>query len=193
MYVAITDHNTILGGQELVRVLQESQGVYTKAKVVSGIEIYSDYSHNDKSRPKMDIHVLALGINPFDKNLEKEFHKADLKEKWNWKERDFEKVILMMKKYGPVGIAHPARNTNSMGEYKYLFISEIFDRFKKVGRSRFPLLTEGYYQRYGDVGEDPNEFIDYINTEAEKRGIKRTGSTDAHQVSIFYKAYYKKP
>lgn len=192
MYIAITDHNTVLGVQELIRVLQKNPGKYSRLKIVSGIEIYTQYKNDVGAKDRIDIHVLAWCINPFDKALMIQFEKKNLNDKWNWQERDFDSLISFMKDYGIVGVAHPARYTLELGNDKYAYIVNMLSRYVKAGKSDKPLFVEGYYQSYPDLGEDHNKYIDFINQEAIKKNIFLTGSTDAHGKNIFYMQYNKK-
>ncbi len=193
MYIAITDHNTVLGAQEIIKtLLKNPPDKYSKIKIIPGIEIYTNFKNNIGSKNPVEIHVLTLCINPFDKNLIIQFDKKDLYDKWNWQERDFDSLVSFMKNYGIVGIAHPARYTSDLGDDKYLCIPEIMQRFAKAAKSDFPVFTEGYYQNYYDLGQDHNQYIDFINKTAVQNHIYRTGSTDAHGGSIFEKVLYKK-
>ena len=123
--------------------------------------------------------------------MEKEFYKKDLKDKWNIKHpiKDFIWVINTMSDYGIVGIAHPARYTEDLGAKKYPYITEIFTRYKNSkGKIKF---IEGYYQSYSKtptanlLGKEYQKYKDHINSEAKRLDIIRTGSTDAHGISIF--------
>lgn len=201
MLIAITDHNTVLGAKSVVETLQKNRGKYNrgkynggkynKIKVIPGIEINSEYHNSKIVDSPVQIHVLTWCINPYDKFLNKEFYKKDLNDKINRKipDRDFDWVISTMSKYGIVGVAHPARYTSFMKEKKYPYITEMLTRYKNL-TTNTP-FTEGYYQSYkvtstgAHLGEEYDKYINYINSEAEKIGVNRTGSTDAHGGSIF--------
>ncbi len=191
MVIAITDHNTVLGAKEVIKILEQNPKRYKNIKVIPGIEINSRYYVSNVAPRPIDIHVLLWAINPYDKFLETEFYKADLNDKWNIKLpiKDFGEVIETMSKYGIVGIAHPARYNEDLGEKKYPYITELFTRYKNIeGKIKF---TEGYYQSYKQtqtgplLGTEYDKYINYINSEAKRLGIIRTGSTDAHGNTIF--------
>ena len=191
MTIAITDHNTVLGAKEVVRILQKNKGKYKNVKVVPGIEINSEYHNSKISKNPVQIHILTWCINPYNKFLNKEFYKKDTNDKWNRSkpDRDFDWVIKTMSDYGIVGIAHPARYTTSMKGKKYLYITEMFTRYSQLNpKTKF---AEGYYQSYKFTSTGPNlkdeynAYINYINNEAARLRIFRTGSTDAHGVSLF--------
>ena len=194
MYLAITDHNTVLGTQELVRVLQTSPGKYTKIKVTPGIEINTAYNNSKISPRPIDIHVLTLAINPFDKFLNKEFYKKNRHDKYNlvYPHRDFDWLVKTMSDYGIVGVAHPARYTAFLGDDKYAYVKEMFDRFRFATGDKV-IFTEGYYQVYPllpdkkALGKEYDKYLNHINKEAKKRGILLDGSTDVHGVTIFTK------
>ena len=190
MLVAITDHNTVLGAKEVIRVLEKNKGKYDKIKVVPGMEIFSQYHSKIVDEP-VQIHILAWCINPYDKFLNKEFYKKDLKDKLNRKspDHDFDWVISTISNYAIVGVAHPARYTTFMKEKKYPYITEMLTRYSKLSNNT--LFTEGYYQSYPvtstgpHLGKEYDKYINHINSEAKRLGIIRTGSLDSHGMSLF--------
>lgn len=194
MYMAITDHNTILGTKELVRVLQNNPNKYNKVRVVAGIEIFSAYNNSKIAPRPIDIHVLTLAINPYDEFLNKEFFKKNLNDKYNRipPDRDFDWLVNTMSNYGIVGIAHPARYTIFLGKDKYAYVEELMTRFKDAAGENL-IFTEGYYQIYqyiyetAQLGKEYDKYLKHINTEAQKRGILLDGSTDVHGLNIFNK------
>ena len=195
MHIAITDHNTVLGAKEVIRVLEKNKGKYDKIKVIPGMEINSEYNSDIIKKP-IKIHVLAWCINPYDIFLNKEFYKKNLKDKKNktYPDRDFNQVIKIILNYGIVGIAHPARYTTSMKDKKYPYITEIFTKYSALSNNI--LFTEGYYQSYKytstgpHLGEEYDKYINHINYEAKRLGIIRTGSSDSHGMSLYkYKDY----
>lgn len=189
-YLAITDHNTVLGAKEVIRVLQKNPDKYKNIKVATGIEIFSGYKNKYSEKP-VDIHVLAWCINPYDKFLNKEFYKKDKNNKWNrtYPDPDFEKVVEYMSERSIVGIAHPARYLEKTTDKK-AYIKDLFRTYKSVNKNQI-LFTEGYYQSNHLVlkpfDDKTKEFLKYINNEAKDFGIIRTGSTDVHGYSIFRK------
>lgn len=194
MLIAITDHNTVLGAKSVIEALQRGKYIgtkYNKIKVIPGIEIYTEYSKSKIVKFPIQVHVLVWCINPYDKFLNKEFYKKDLNDKWNRTnpDRNFDWVISTMSEYGIVGVAHPARYTTFMKEKKYPYITEMLKRYRDL-TDNIP-FTEGYYQSYyatttgPHLGDEYDKYINYINSEAERLGINRTGSTDAHGYSLF--------
>lgn len=192
IYVAFTDHNTVLGGQELISVLQKNPHKYDQLKIIAGIEISSALYNSKIAKEPVDIHVLTWCINPYDKVLNKEFYKKDLNDKYNRiiPDRDFKKVISFMSEYGLVGIAHPARYLEFLDKKKYDYVKELLNIYKQANKNNI-LYLEGYYQAYPLIIKNYDkefiEFLQYINSESEKMGIYRTGSTDVHGYSIFKK------
>lgn len=78
--IAITDHDTIEGCKEAVKIICKSPEQYKKLKVVLGLEISTfGISFKNQMQP-VSIHLLVYGINPFDTKLN-EFlnNKRDLK------------------------------------------------------------------------------------------------------------------
>lgn len=190
MYIAITDHNTILGAKEVVKILQKNPNKYKNIKIILGMEVFSAYKTKYYRKP-IDIHVLCWCINPYDKFLNKEFYKADKKDKYNRPkpDRKFQKVISMMNKYSIPGIAHPARYSTRIGKKKLLYIDDMLNQYKKI--SSKPLFLEGYYQTYPKYySKEEMEkmllpYVKEINKKADNLGIMKTGSTDSHSKTIF--------
>jgi len=193
MYIAITDHNTVLGIQELIRVLQTTPvEEYNRVKIVPGIEVYTAFNNSKFSPKPVEIHVLTWCINPYDEFLNKEFYKKNLADKWNrtWPDRDFDWLVKTMSNYGIVSVAHPARYTTFLEKKKFPYIAEMFERFRSLTEGKL-IATEGYYQVYsrlyenGKLNVEYKKYLDYINEQARKNGIFLTGSTDVHGLSLF--------
>ena len=189
MYIAITDHNTVLGAQKIIEVLQKNPNKYKHVKVVTGIEIFTTYTSSFSDKP-VDIHVLSWCINPYDKFLNKEFYKKNLKDKWNrtFPDRDFEEVISMMSEYGLVGIAHTARYLEHLKtEQQKKYIKKLFEDYKNKNKNNCWFI-EGYYQSYKasmqNFDKNTEVLIENINKEAKQSNINLTGSTDVHGYSI---------
>lgn len=190
MYIAITDHNTVLGAKEVVRLLQKHPGKYKNIKIIPGMEVFTQFRSKYSKNP-VEIHVLTWCINPYDKFLNKEFYKAFNANKWNRgkKDRDFDDVIKMMSKYSIPVVAHPVRYTTRIKGNKYLYMNEMLDKYSKL--SNKPLVIEGYYQAYPRYYSPEMykriviPFNNYINQKAAELGILRTGSTDSHSKTIF--------
>jgi len=170
MVIGITDHNTVLGAKEIIKVLEKYPNRYPNLKIVAGIEIFSAYK-NSKYSPAEDvqIHVLSWCINPYDRYLNKEFYKRDKKDKYNRgkEDRDFDTLIHTMSKYSLVGIAHPARYlTDIKEEDRILYIEEMLDRYLKQ-TTKIPFI-EGYYQSYSDDGIKKFEGLEDLSYELYK-------------------------
>ena len=95
-----------------------------------------------------------------------------------------------MSEYALVGIAHPARYLEFLDKKKYDYVKEHLNIYKQANKNNI-LYLEGYYQAYPLIIKNYDkefiEFLQYINSESEKMGIYRTGSTDVHGYSIFMK------
>ena len=190
MYIAITDHNTVLGAKDVVKVLQRYPGKYKNVKVVLGMEVYTGFRSKYKETP-VETHVLCWCINPYDKFLNKEFFKPKNANKWNRikPDRDFDDLILMMSKYSIPGIAHPIRYTNNLRENKELYMEEMMSRYGEL--SKKTLFAEGHYQvysRYYDPYVMKHEilpYMDFVKKKADEHNIIKTGSTDSHSGYIF--------
>lgn len=190
MYIAITDHNTVLGAKEAVEILQKYPNKYKNVKVVLGMEVFTAFKSKYYKAP-VEIHVLNWCLNPYDEFLNKEFYKSPSANKWNrqGEDREFNSLVSMMSKYALVGVAHPIRYTNRIGKDKFLYIDEMMSQYK--ASSPKVKFTEGYYQvypRYYDkefVKTDILPYMDYVNKKADSYNILKTGSTDSHSTGIF--------
>lgn len=67
--LAITDHDTIEGTKETIRLLVENSEKYKNLKVVFGAEISTTATMFKNQNKTFDVHTLVYCINPFDKNL----------------------------------------------------------------------------------------------------------------------------
>lgn len=189
MYIAITDHNTILGAKEVVEVLQKYPKKYKNIKVILGMEIYTQFKSQYSSQA-VEVHVLCWCLNPYDKFLNKEFYKPENANKWNrmGPDRNFDDVILMMSKYSIPGVAHPLRYISKLGKNRELYLEEMLGRYSSL--SKKPLFTEAYYQVYPryynqkDMEKKILPYTDFVNKTADKYHIFKTGSTDSHSKSI---------
>lgn len=191
MVIALTDHNTDWSAKEIINILQNNPDGYKNLKIVPGIEMNTQYHVSKIITEPIDIHVLLWAVNPYDKFLNRFFEKKIADDKINIKQpiTDFDWAVDMMSDHALVGIAHPARYTEHLGDNKYDYITELFSRYKGMkGKVKF---AEGYYQSYkqtstgGLLGSEYDKYINYINSEAKRLGIIRTGSTDAHGMSVF--------
>lgn len=190
MYIAITDHNTVLGAKDAVEILQKHPKKYKNIKVILGMEVYTAFKSKYYNKP-VQIHVLNWCINPYDKFLNTEFYKPENANKWNrtYPDRDFDDLILMMSDYAIPGVAHPIRYTNRIGENKFLYMEEMMNRYKQL--SKKPLFTEAYYQvypRYYDkkfVEQEILPYMKYVKQKSDEYNIIKTGSTDSHSTTIF--------
>ncbi|MBR6126557.1 PHP domain-containing protein [bacterium] len=190
MYIAITDHNTVLGAKEVVKLLEKYPNKYKNVKVILGMEVFTAFKSKYYDKP-VEIHVLNWCINPYDKFLNKEFYKPKNANKGNrvLPDRDFDYVIEMMSKYAIPGIAHPIRYTNRIGQNKHLYMEEMIDRYTNLTNKH--AFMEGFYQvypRYYEAkffNEEILPYIDYVNKKADEHNIIKTGSTDSHSMTIF--------
>jgi hypothetical protein len=129
--------------------------------------------------------MLAWAINPYDETMQKEFKRTNLEDKYNWSYRSFEDVIALMnaQQYGILGIAHPARELERSTDNPCGVIAEEFALYKKLSKKNV-LFTEVYYQPYKN-NPQLQDLLIYINDQALKHNIIRTGSCDTHGKSIF--------
>lgn len=184
-YLAITDHNTLEGTKTAVDIIQKNPKKYKNIKVILGMEVFSELETvpNITKRP-IEIHVLSWALNPFDKELNKIFVKKNTFDKCNYSYRTFDDAILLLKRKGFVGIAHPIRHVtnDNLASSKNDYYNYMLNKYSKLNSGNI-LFAEGYYQSY--TTKEEKESIKYVNAELKKKNIIRTGSTDAHGHSIF--------
>ena len=185
-YIAITDHNTVKSGKDVIDILEKNPEKYKNLKIALGLEVYSEMGPVFKIlSDKIHIHLLALGINPYDEELNEVFKKIRGKDdKWNYTSRSFESAIKLMSKKGLIGIAHPARYIRYDNVCHYeTYIDYLFLKYWLSAPNNLK-YTEGYYQSY-DV-ENP-EIIEYIKKHSDIFKINKTGDIDNHGKSLFKK------
>lgn len=182
-YMAITDHNTVEGGKEIIRILEQNPDKYKNLKIALGMEVFSELQ--DKVpfvlKDMVSIHLLALGINPYDEELNMEFVKIK-DDKWNYSSRKFAKAIKLMSQKGLIGIAHPARYIGSGNIYNYkTYVNYLFFQYWLAAPNNLKYV-EAYYQSYDHEDLDT---IGYINRHANSFNIKKIGDIDNHGRSLF--------
>ena len=185
-YIAITDHNTLQGGKEIIDILEKNPSKYKNLKIALGMEVYSEMGPKIPNvlKDKIHIHLVSLGINPYDEELNKVFYKKDKNDKWNYFPFQFEDAIKLMSKKGLVGIAHPARYIRYDNVIHYeTYIDYLFIKYRLTAPNNFK-FAEGYYQSY-DV-ENP-KIMNYINRHADIFKLKKTGDIDNHGKRLFEK------
>lgn len=69
--LSITDHDTIEGVKEAVRIISENPEKYRRLKFVPGVEISAVETDMPELCGTLDVHSLVYSINPFDEKLNK--------------------------------------------------------------------------------------------------------------------------
>ncbi len=183
-YLAITDHNNMQTGKDIIKILYKNPEKYKNLKLVLGLEVFSSMEPKKFIVKKpIDIHIVSLAINPYDKDLNKVFYNRN-NGKHNYSYRTFESAISLLNEKGLVGIAHPARyiRKNNIPNYK-LYIIYLYQKYKYLTRKSFS-FTEAYYQSYSHEKE---EIIEFIKKTCKNFKIYQSGSIDNHGKSFFSK------
>lgn len=68
--LAITDHDTINGTKEALKIISSNPDKYKNLKVILGLEISTVAINFKNQKQPVSVHLLVYGINPFDKKLE---------------------------------------------------------------------------------------------------------------------------
>lgn len=183
-YLAVTDHNTLVSGKEIIEILDNNAEKYKNLKIIIGMEVFSVLEPiEDILNREMEIHLVSLAINPYDNLLNKVFYIREFVHN-NYSYRTLEHAIILLNKKGLVGIAHPARGVypNKVKSYKR-YVDYLYGKYKYLTRKSFS-FSEAYYQSYG---REKQEVIDYIINNSDTFGVKKSGSIDNHGKNLFKK------
>ncbi len=183
-YIAITDHNRTITPKQIIDILQTNPNRYKNLKIALGMEVYSEMNPvPEVLKGKIHIHLLALGINPYDNELNRVFRDKHTSP-WNYSSRSFDSAIVLMNRKGLIGIAHPARYiTDENADNPKIYIDYLFKKYKKIAPCGLK-FAEVYYQSYN---KKENEINAYIKEKAPTEGIFRVGDIDNHNRSLFKK------
>jgi predicted metal-dependent phosphoesterase TrpH len=182
MIIAITDHYNTEGCQKAVEEIQKNPQKYKNLKVLLGEETtaYTKYSSDDKLGTK--VHILLWAINPYDKKMTQ----------MNF--LPIEKTIKEAQSldYGVVGLAHPLRyyeeKYKNNPEITKRLITEYFNNYVELKGDKY-IFAEAYYQPYRfKIDKD---LYEYVEKEADRCKIYKTGSQDSHGYTIFHNNDYK--
>lgn len=185
-YIAITDHNTLKSAKDVIDILEKNPDKYRNLKIAIGLEVYSELGPKIPLVLKdiIHIHLVALGINPYDEELNQLFYQRRKGDKWNYFSYKFEDAISFMSKKGIIGIAHPARYIRYDNVIHYeTYADYLLLKYRLTAPNAFK-FSECYYQSY-DV-ENP-KIMDYINRHADIFKIKKIGDIDNHGTNLFEK------
>ena len=183
--IAITDHNTTKGAQEAVKIIQSNPEKYKNLRVVLGAELSAvEKDCFDKNR---QIHILAQGINPFDKYLnDKLEEKMDVKYPYYKPLGSIEDVVSIVNSQPNciLGYAHPLEHlpkkmTNSDKEK---VVINLVDKFNNVAKNHCRYI-ENYYQAY-ETNPD-KELLQTIKEYSDKSVLYNAGGYDTHGKSIY--------
>jgi len=211
-YLGITDHNTIEGCKEAVKIIAANPEKYKNLKVVLGSEITvkEEKINNVKLNKSRKLHILTLGLNPFDKDLNSfiSFLTATVnKTKINYshfinknmyknnpmrpKTISLEYLVdrLSNQKDLKFSFAHPdypdIRKDISEEQDPYNAIEKIIHFFKKTTQNK-GLYTESYYNAYFDDVALDKKMHQTIEDATNKTHLSKAGAIDTHGDNIFY-------
>lgn len=193
--VGITDHNTIEGCKEAVRILAANPEKYKNLGVVLGTEISTKEKQigNYNLRKPEKMHILSLCINPFDKGVEG-FMKALLgKSSTPMFPQDIgvQQAVdgFKTQKYNWFSLAHPAfpdmkHRVQNGDDYCDATVA-MMKHFKDKAQDK-ALYAENYYASYfGEMAVD-ERLKDTINKTGAALDLYKAGGIDTHGTSIFY-------
>lgn len=193
--VGITDHNTVDGCKDAVKILASNPEKYKNLGVVLGSEI----STKERSiaeyqlRKPEKLHVLALCVNPFDKEVNSFFSDLATTPKTPMfpKEINVKTVVdaFSNQKYGWFSLAHPAypdmQHRVKTGDDYCDATAKTIKHFKDTAKDK-ALYVENYYASYfGNLNTD-KKLKKTIEQTCDALNLYKAGGIDTHGDSIFY-------
>ncbi len=193
--IGITDHNTVDGCKEAVKIIASDPEKYKNIRVVLGAEISTKESELNgyKFKKPEKYHLLTLCVNPFDITLNDFL--ADLQKDSGTPMRV--KTISLQEAYDNLSnqqqcyfaLAHPAYPdiTHRIKDDKnpYDTTRELIKHFKDIAGDR-GLYSEAYYSSYyGNLATD-SQLYDTIVKACDDYGLYKAGGIDTHGEYIFY-------
>jgi len=198
--VGITDHNTAEGCKQAVRILAENPDKYKNLGVVLGSEISTkEKSIGDYNFRKPEkLHILALCLNPFNKDVNAFF--KDLSDGGKTpmfpKEINVQEAIdgFSTQKYNWFSLAHPAypdlKHRLKPDEDHCRATAQVIKHFKDTAKDK-ALYVENYYASYyANLQTDTKLHNTIANTCAALK-LYKAGGIDTHGNSIFYSGNVK--
>ena len=193
--VGITDHNTVDGCKDAVKILASNPEKYKNLGVVLGSEI----STKERSiaeyqlRKPEKLHVLALCVNPFDKEVNSFFSDLATTPKTPMfpKEINVKTAVdaFSNQKYGWFSLAHPAypdmQHRVKTGDDYCDATAKTIKHFKDTAKDK-ALYVENYYASYfGNLNTD-KKLKKTIEQTCDALNLYKAGGIDTHGDSIFY-------
>ena len=179
VYVALTDHNTLKGSQEAIKIIGQNPEKYENIKFVPGVELLAKYRWPDHNpdEPPANLEMLAYCINPFDEKIN-DFLEKNKKDKHT--KTALEEIFEVLNSVpGIYSLAHPGRVTLPKNREMESFM----EGFKNNGGN----AIEAYYS-YSESTEKSDENYSRIAKDyAEKMGMLKTGGRDSHRHTIFHR------
>ncbi len=194
-YLGITDHNTVQGCKEAVQIIAKNPQKYKNIKLVLGLEISTVEDEIGQNKPlkPFKFHILAMCINPFDKNLNEflDFINEGRKNPMFPQKINIQNAVdgLQNQPDCHICFAHPAypniKHKLPDGADYLAVIKDCIKHFKNIAGKK-ALYAESYYGGYyGDVATD--ELLhSTILSSCIKNGLYNAGGIDCHGKSIFY-------
>lgn len=193
--VGITDHNTVEGCKEAVKILSSNPEKYKNIGVVLGSEISTKESsiggYNFKKPEKL--HILALCVNPYDASVNKFFRNLATTTKTPMFPKDIKVQDAVdgfaEQKYNLFSLAHPAypdiKHRVRENEDYCDATAKVITHFKDAAKDK-AFYVENYYASYfGNLQTDKKLHNTIANTCAALK-LYKAGGIDTHGNSIFY-------
>ena len=163
---AITDHNNLEATKKAIAMIAQEPQKYKNYKFVPGCELMIYDAESGLKKPTYE--VVALGINPFDKELNN-----------------------AMKNFLPPGIIKKVTEAGGIASYahplRYCQGQTINDEFIQYLLSKGVNGMEANYQYSFSQPYDISKQTEAISEITKRAGWFATGGTDAHNKNIFHK------
>lgn len=193
--IGITDHNTLEGCKEAVKLIAQNPRKYSNLKVVLGTEISTkeDEINGYKLRKPEKYHILVTGINPFDKKSNQflDYLQSESGTPMHIKSISVQEAFDGLKHQSQCffSLAHPAypdiKHRIYSDKNPYEAEAELIEHFKNVVQNR-ALYAECYYSSYyGSLATD-EQLHKTIDKTCDNLGLYKAGGIDTHGESIFY-------
>lgn len=193
--IGITDHNSIEGCKEAIRIISQKPNKYKNLRVILGTEISTKERELDnyKLKKPLKFHILAECINPFDKKINQFFYNLNegRKNPMYPKEITIKEAVEGFKedRNNLFSLAHPGypniKKFIDETESPYEVTKSAIKHFKETAGDKAFYVENYYAGYYGDVALD-TQLHKTINNACDDLKLYKAGGIDTHGDSIFY-------
>lgn len=145
--IGFADKDSLDNAPEIIDTVRKEPDKYKNIKVVFGIEISTTLESNDLIDESSKVSLLALGVNPFDKTLLRNFPRQSLFTSYENISHDFDDIVTILNEqnYLIYGIAKPLQYFDSVSD-KYNYLKNLFEYYN-TQENKYKFI-EAYYDPY---------------------------------------------